>query len=132
MSDTQTEAPAVNPASFIPDLPSMMAMMTQMMQQMQAQQAEIATMQRMQAQAQIDALNRADQAKADAASASALAAAHHQHSAWWDVAHIVVALAPVAATAYSINAGGPMQGKGLAYYQLGTGLLNGMLNQPKP
>jgi hypothetical protein len=124
MSDTQ-------PATPQPDLTAIVAMMAQMMQQMQAQQAEIATMQRMQAQAQIDALNRADQAKADAAGAAALAASHH-HSAWWDVAHIAIALAPVAATAYSINAGGPMQGKGLAYYQLGTGLLNGMLNQPKP
>jgi hypothetical protein len=122
MSDTQTAAPQ-------PDLSAVVAMMAQMMQQMQAQQSEIATMQRMQAQAQIDALNRADQAKADAAGAAALAASH-RHSAWWDVAHIAIALAPVAATAYSINAGGPMQGKGLAYYQLGTGLLNGMLNQP--
>ena len=124
MSDTQ-------PATPQPDLTAIVAMMAQMMQQMQAQQAEIATMQRMQAQAQIDALNRADQAKADAASAAALTAAHqHHHIGWLDVAHIALSAATVAATAYSINAGSPMQGKGLEYYQLGTGLLKGMLDQP--
>jgi len=109
-------------------------MMAQMMQQMQSQQAEIATMQRMQAQAQIDALNRADQSKADAAEAAALAAAHApvHHNGWWELGHFAVAAAPVVMTALSIYNGKPIDGKTAALYQLGYGISAPYFSTPTP
>lgn len=106
------------------------AQMQKLMQLVQQQQAQMQEL----ARAQIDAISRTDQAKADAAAAQALAAAHAnvKHNGWWELGHFAVAAAPVVMTALQIYHGRPLDPKTVALYQLGNSIVAPYFTAPAP